>query len=257
MLEFARRDLRWCLGNLQYVKLLDIPGLKAMSRFQLVWAILMFLGLPAWTLMIALLPVKVMGGCRPRRATLRHWSRRLSLCRCSSPCIFRRSWPGFARYPAQRRKVRLGAMVAELRFMRSASVIEIVFSFLQGAVSSFRTTLFMIGLAFGKVEDRLEWPGARCARAVASPTAFAGLWPHLVFGICRLRDFCALLSPTVLLWSLPLDSGLPACHSLRDDHGDACRSGGWLEKQPGFAAFRRISHPPAEIARQSRPRSKP
>ena len=28
-----------------------------MSRFQLAWAILMFLGIPAWTLMIALLPV--------------------------------------------------------------------------------------------------------------------------------------------------------------------------------------------------------
>lgn len=60
MLEFARRDLRWCLGNLQYLKILDIPGLRAMSRFQLAWAILMFIGLPAWTLMIALLPLKVL-----------------------------------------------------------------------------------------------------------------------------------------------------------------------------------------------------
>ncbi len=59
MLEFAKRDLRWCLGNLQYLKLLDLKGLKPISRFQLVWAILMFIGLPAWTLMIALLPLKV------------------------------------------------------------------------------------------------------------------------------------------------------------------------------------------------------
>ena len=57
MLEFAQRDVRWCQGNMQYVKLLDLPGLYPMSRFQLVWAILMFLGIPAWTLMIALLPV--------------------------------------------------------------------------------------------------------------------------------------------------------------------------------------------------------
>ena len=42
---------------MQYTKLLDTPGLYPMSRFQLVWAILMFLGIPAWTLMIALLPV--------------------------------------------------------------------------------------------------------------------------------------------------------------------------------------------------------
>ena len=57
MLEFARRDVRWCQGNMQYIKLLDLPGLYPMSRFQLVWAILMFIGIPAWTLMIALLPV--------------------------------------------------------------------------------------------------------------------------------------------------------------------------------------------------------
>ncbi len=54
MLDFAKRDVRWCQGNMQYVKLLGLPGLKPMSRFQLVWAILMFLGIPAWTLMIAL-----------------------------------------------------------------------------------------------------------------------------------------------------------------------------------------------------------
>ncbi|MEQ1713335.1 MAG: glucans biosynthesis glucosyltransferase MdoH, partial [Hyphomicrobium sp.] len=57
MLDFAKRDVRWCQGNMQYVKLLDLPGLKPMSRFQLVWAILMFVGIPAWTLMIALSPV--------------------------------------------------------------------------------------------------------------------------------------------------------------------------------------------------------
>ena len=57
MLDFAKRDVRWCQGNMQYMKLLDTPGLYPMSRFQLVWAILMFVGIPAWTLMIALLPV--------------------------------------------------------------------------------------------------------------------------------------------------------------------------------------------------------
>ena len=67
MLEFARRDVRWCQGNMQYLKLLDLPGLYPMSRFQLVWAILMFIGIPAWTLMIALLPVARLEGARRRR----------------------------------------------------------------------------------------------------------------------------------------------------------------------------------------------
>ena len=36
MLEFARRDVRWCQGNMQYWPFLLMPGLKPMSRFQLV-----------------------------------------------------------------------------------------------------------------------------------------------------------------------------------------------------------------------------
>ena len=46
--EFIRRDLRWCQGNMQYWRFLFLPGLKLVSRYQLAFAILMFLGSPAW-----------------------------------------------------------------------------------------------------------------------------------------------------------------------------------------------------------------
>src|SRR5258707_15371278 len=48
LLEFIRRDLRWCQGNMQYWHLLGLPGIQPISRYQLVFAILMFLGSPAW-----------------------------------------------------------------------------------------------------------------------------------------------------------------------------------------------------------------
>jgi membrane glycosyltransferase len=54
LLEFIRRDLRWCHGNMQYWQLLGMPGLKPVSRFQLVFAILMYLGSPAWMGMVAM-----------------------------------------------------------------------------------------------------------------------------------------------------------------------------------------------------------
>ena len=54
LMEFIRRDLRWCQGNMQYWRLLKLPGLKAVSRFQLIFAILMYLGSPAWMAMTAL-----------------------------------------------------------------------------------------------------------------------------------------------------------------------------------------------------------
>jgi membrane glycosyltransferase len=48
LVEFIRRDLRWCQGNMQYWHFLTLPGLKPVSRYQLAFAILMFLGSPAW-----------------------------------------------------------------------------------------------------------------------------------------------------------------------------------------------------------------
>jgi membrane glycosyltransferase len=48
LIEFIRRDLRWCQGNMQYWHFLLLPGLKTVSRYQLVFALLMFLGSPAW-----------------------------------------------------------------------------------------------------------------------------------------------------------------------------------------------------------------
>jgi membrane glycosyltransferase len=54
LMEFSRRDLRWCQGNMQYWRLLSMPGLKPVSRFQLVFAILMYLGSPAWMAMTAI-----------------------------------------------------------------------------------------------------------------------------------------------------------------------------------------------------------
>lgn len=46
--EFIRRDLRWCQGNMQYWRFLFMPGLRLTSRVQLLLAILMFVGSPAW-----------------------------------------------------------------------------------------------------------------------------------------------------------------------------------------------------------------
>jgi membrane glycosyltransferase len=54
LMEFSRRDLRWCQGNMQYWRLLGLRGLKPVSRFQLVFAIQMYLGSPAWMAMTAM-----------------------------------------------------------------------------------------------------------------------------------------------------------------------------------------------------------
>jgi membrane glycosyltransferase len=198
MLDFAKRDVRWCQGNMQYVKLFDTPGLYPMSRFQLVWAILMFLGIPAWTLMIGLLPVAAYGaqGVANYPTGLAIFLYVAFFTMYLMPKIAGLidtvlTKGGMARYGGP------------MRFTASAA-LELVFSFLQGAVSTIRTTIFMIGLAFGK---SVTWGGqSRDAYGISWSTAARNLWPQTLFGVV----VCGLLwpiAPAVFWWSLPLTAG--------------------------------------------------
>jgi len=54
LLEFTRRDLRWCQGNMQYLWFLSLGKLKPVSRYQLMLAIMMFIGSPGWIGMLVL-----------------------------------------------------------------------------------------------------------------------------------------------------------------------------------------------------------
>ncbi len=198
VLEFIRRDVRWCQGNMQYVKLLDLPGLKTISRFQLIWAILMFVGTPAFTAMIALLPVAAWQADAvpdfPAGAAKALYVSFLLV------------------YLAPKIAGLLDAMLTTGEIARfggparfySSAALELVFSFLQGAISTIRTSIFMIGLAFGKT---ILWSGQqRDVSGLSWRAASLALWPQLAFGVAVLGSL-AFISPTVLLWSLPLTAG--------------------------------------------------
>ena len=198
MLQFAQRDVRWCQGNMQYAKLLDLPGLYPMSRFQLVWAILMFVGIPAWTLMIALLPLAAWQAQSvadfPKGLAIALYVTFFTMYLMPKiaglvDAILTRG--GVARYGGW------------LRFL-SGAAIELVFSFLQGAVSTIRTSIFMIGLAFGK---SVVWGGqSRDAQRLSWRVAAWALWPQMLFGILVCGALLAI-APAVLWWSLPLTAG--------------------------------------------------
>jgi membrane glycosyltransferase len=198
LFQFSARDLRWCQGNMQYLRLLDLPGLRLMSRFQLAWAILMFVGIPAMTLMIALAPLKFFDGedlaSFPAGPAVGLYLTFLGMY--LSPKL-----AGLADILLTKRGV--AGYGGARRFLASAG-IEIAFSFLLGAVTTFRIAVFMIGLLFGK---SVAWNGqARDAHGISWREAVAGLWAPFLFG-AAIWGSLALLSPAVLAWSLPLTLG--------------------------------------------------
>ncbi len=198
MLDYLARDTRWCQGNLQYLKLLGLPGLKLLSRYQLIWAIWMFLAIPGWTMMLALAPVLAMEmagqpDCPSTGAALLYtvfllMNQTAKLAGYADTCLT----PG--------RVARYGG---GLRFACGV-VVEVVFSFLQHAIASFRTTLFMIFLLGGR---SVSWSGqARDAYGVGLRTALLRLWPQTVFGVL-VGGALWMVAPAAWWWAMPVLAG--------------------------------------------------
>ncbi|MDB5546146.1 MAG: glucan biosynthesis glucosyltransferase [Hyphomicrobiales bacterium] len=198
LLEFTRRDLRWCQGNMQYWALLGLKNIQPMSRFQLLWAIMMFVGVPAFTLLIALAALKPLDGEDMTRFPA---DSALGLYGVWLFMYLAPKLAGFAEIALTRGG--LARYGGAARFAAGA-LFELAFSFLLGAATTLRTGLFMIGLLFGR---SVIWSGqSRDAHEMSYATAFAGLWPQLAFGV-YLYAMAAWLAPSLILWSAPLTLG--------------------------------------------------
>ena len=64
LIEYAKRDRRWCQGNLQHRRVLGAPGLKVWSRFTFVQGIMAYAASPLW---LALLAASILSAALPSK----------------------------------------------------------------------------------------------------------------------------------------------------------------------------------------------
>ncbi len=202
LIEFLRRDQRWLQGTLQYAFFIGLPGLKTVSRIQLLFAMLMFTGSPAWIglwlLATALLATHASTGSvidagygiawlatvltmwfAPKIATVID-----VLCR-----------------PALRR-----GFGGALRFAAGVG-IETIFWLLLSPIMWVCHTLFFLGLPIGRV---VGWSvQERDDHSIGWSTAFAKLWPQMLLGVSGLA-VVALTHPSALPYVFFLVAGGPA-----------------------------------------------
>lgn len=202
--EFFARDLRWAAGNMQYGRLLFLPGQTGMGRWQLAQAILLFLGAPLWVGVLAASALNAAtggGGATPGGALL-------ALMGCTWLALYAPKLLGYAEVllkPAV--AARYGGCGAFLR----GAVAEIGFTTLLDPVSTFNKAVFLLALPFGRSGG---WtPQNRVDRGVGWGDAARLLWPHTLFGAAVLGLLLAA-APSAALWALPAVGGLLAAIPL-------------------------------------------
>jgi membrane glycosyltransferase len=199
LLEFIRRDLRWCQGNMQYWRFLSLPGLKPVSRYQLALAILMFIGSPAWIGLLVLGTLAQAFSHTPGSFIRADAGMALLVCvlvMWFAPKIA--SAIDILLRPELRRAFG-GAGLFIISF-----AIETVYSILLCPILWFGHTLFLIGLLFGR---EIGWIGqTRDDHAVPFTLALQNLWPHTLLG-CAVLGLLAVTQPAAIPYALFLAGG--------------------------------------------------
>jgi membrane glycosyltransferase len=193
ILEFIRRDLRWCQGNMQYFRLLNLPGLLPVSRIQLWLAIAMYLSAPAW-LGFMLFGLIRQGPFRPELGAI--------MLTVSLVMSFA---PKFATLFAVLGRRHLREQFGGLPRILAGALVELVFSMLIVPICAVSVTVFVLGLPFGR---QVGWTTQlRDAEGLPWRIAFKGLWFHTLVGIGFFL-WLAAVAPGALWIAAPFYVGL-------------------------------------------------
>lgn len=195
LLEFVRRDLRWCQGNMQYWRLLGMPGLRLVSRCQLVLAILMFVGSLAWLAMVLLatfrgLVITTAGPVfRPDTGAL--------LLTIVLTMVFAPKLASIVSVLASARRPREFGPPG--RFL-SGVAIEVVFSMALAPIMAVAHSVFLVGLMFGRT---IGWSAqVRDGHSVSALAAARVLWPQSLLGLA-LAGWFLWTAAGLMLLALP------------------------------------------------------
>jgi membrane glycosyltransferase len=199
LLEFIRRDLRWCQGNMQYWRFLSLRGLKPVSRYQLVLAILMFIGSPAWIGLLVLGTLAV--ACSETPASFIRADAGMALFVCVLVMWFS---PKIASAIDILLNPRLRRAFGGTGLFTVNCAIETLYSIALCPILWFGHTIFLTGLLFGR---EIGWIGqTRDDHAVPLSLALHNLWPHTLLG-CVALGLLAVTQPAAIPYALFLAGG--------------------------------------------------
>jgi membrane glycosyltransferase len=199
LVEFIRRDLRWCQGNMQYWHFVRMPGLKPVSRYQLAFAILMFIGSPAWIGMLLIGSAAV--AAAPTPADFMRFDAGIAVLLLVLAMWFA---PNIATVIDVLARPQLRRLFGGgLRFTASFA-ITIVFVILVAPIMWASHTLFLVRLLFGST---VGWGAqARDDHEVPWSLAARHFWPQTLVGLAPIV-LLALTAPAAIPYALFIAGG--------------------------------------------------
>src|SRR5919198_1502048 len=199
LVEFIRRDLRWCQGNMQYWHFLRMPGLRPVSRYQLAFAILMFLGSPAW---IGLLLIgSAAAALAPTPADFMRWDAGVALV-----VVVLAMWfaPNIATVIDVLTRAKLRHLFGGGVRLSASFMITIVFVVLVAPIMWASHTIFLARLLCGRT---LDWGAqARHDHEVPWSLALRQFWPQTLVGVAPVL-LLAAAAPSALPYALLIAGG--------------------------------------------------
>lgn len=203
LLEFMRRDLRWCQGNMQYWRLLAMPGLHLLGRVQLLLAILMFIGSPAWIAFVLLATFRDL--ILPTDGPAFRPDTGLALFTVVLAMSFAPKIASVVAVLASRR--RRHEFGRPPRFLAGVAA-ETVFAMALAPVMAVVHTVFIAGLAFGRT---IGWSAqVRDGHSVPLRDALRTLWRPTLVGGALCLWFLAT-APGLMPWAAPFWLPLLLC----------------------------------------------
>ena len=192
--DFVTRDLRWAGGNMQYLALLRLPGQTMMARWQLVQAMLLFVGAPLWCAILLLAAVNALtgGGAATPTGAL------LLLLFAGWACHYA---PKLAGYLEVLLKPGLAEAYGGRRDFARGAAAEIAFTTMMEPARLMAQSLFLLALPFGL---KVGWAAQnRADRGVSWADAARQFWPPTLAGLLLGVAFAAA-SPLALLLAAPV-----------------------------------------------------
>jgi membrane glycosyltransferase len=247
--DYAKRDRRWCLGNLQHVRLLAAKGLCPISRLHLAAGAFSYLASPMWLLLLLLTSFEALRAVYledpserslfPRWPFAEHVDLLGLFCVAMAMLLLPKLLALGLALGTPARRAALGGAGPMIK----SALAEIVFSALLAPILMLKQTLAVADILLGGC---VSWGGQSRDGAAESWRVVVRSygWPTLIGGFWALLTW--LLTPTLLPWLSPVLLGLTlaiplALLSGRADLGLAAGRRGWFLVPEEIA-------PPRELA---------